>query len=51
VDLSTCDHAGISAMEDFIKAVEKERGAKIPEADADSLIAAAQDILARLGGA
>ena len=39
------DVAAINALEAFINAVEAQRGNKIPEADADDLIAAAQQII------
>ncbi|MHC4394473.1 MAG: right-handed parallel beta-helix repeat-containing protein [Planctomycetota bacterium] len=39
------DVAAINALQAFINAVEAQRGNKIPEADADDLIAAAQEII------
>ena len=39
------DVAAINSLEAFINAVEAQRGKKIPEADADALIAAALDII------
>lgn len=40
--------AAINSLEAFINAVEAQRGNKIPEADADDLIAAANEIIALL---
>ena len=37
--------AAINSLEAFINAVEAQRGNKIPEADADTLIAAVQQII------
>jgi hypothetical protein len=39
------DVAAINTLQAFINAVEAQRGDKIPEADADALIAAAQEII------
>ncbi len=39
------DAAAINTLEGFINAVEAQRGKKIPEAEADALIAAAQEII------
>ena len=39
------DKAAVNSLEAFINAVEAQRGKKIPEADADDLIAAAQEII------
>jgi len=39
------DAAAVNSLEAFINAVEAQRGKKIPEADADALIAAALDII------
>ena len=39
------DVAAFNSLEAFINAVEAQRGNKIPEADADDLIAAAQQII------
>jgi len=51
-DLNTNnDVAAINALEAFINAVQAQSGNKIPEADADALIAAAQEIIAILSGA
>jgi parallel beta-helix repeat protein len=44
------DVAAINTLQAFINAVEAQRGNKIPEADADALIAAAQAIIAMLNG-
>jgi len=44
------DVAAIKYLQEFIKGVEVQRGKKIPEADADALIAAAQQIIAMLNG-
>jgi hypothetical protein len=44
------DVASISALEAFINAVEAQRGNKIPEADANALIATAQEIIDMLSG-
>ena len=43
------DVAAINTLQAFINAVEAQRGNKIPEADADALIAAAQEIIDLLG--
>jgi len=43
------DVAAIKYLEAFIKGVEVQRGKKIPEADADALISAAQEIIDLLG--
>lgn len=42
------DAAAINTLEAFINAVEAQRGNKIPEADADALIAAVQEIITLL---
>lgn len=42
------DHAAIKALEAFIKQVEAQRGKKISEEDADTLIAQAEAIIAML---
>ena len=42
--------AAINALQAFINAVEAQRGIHIPEADADALIAKAQQAIALLGG-
>jgi hypothetical protein len=42
------DVAPVNTLEAFINAVEAQRGTKITEADADALIAAAQEIIALL---
>ena len=42
------DVAAVNTLEAFINAVEAQRGTKITEADADALIAAAQEIIALL---
>jgi len=39
------DAAAVNTLEAFINAVEAQRGKKIPEAEADALIAAAQEII------
>ncbi|MHC4423624.1 MAG: hypothetical protein ACYSWR_03000 [Planctomycetota bacterium] len=39
------DIAAINTLGAFINAVEAQRGKKIPEAEADALIAAAQEII------
>jgi len=39
------DVAAINSLESFINAIEAQRGNKIPEADADALIATAQQII------
>jgi hypothetical protein len=39
------DVAAINSLQAFINAIEAQRGKKIPEADADALIAAAQEII------
>ena len=39
------DVAAVNSLEAFINAVQAQRGNKIPEADADALIAAAQQII------
>jgi len=44
------DAATINLLEAFINTVEAQRGKKIPEADADALIAAAQEIIDLLSG-
>lgn len=44
------DGAAINTLEAFINAVEAQRGNKISEADADALIAAAQEAIAALSG-
>jgi len=44
------DAAVINLLEAFINAVEAQRGKKIPEADADALIEAAQEIINLLSG-
>jgi hypothetical protein len=44
------DIAAINTLEAFINAVEAQRGKKIPEAEADALIAAAQEIIELLSG-
>jgi ELWxxDGT repeat protein len=44
------DAAAIAALEAFINEVQAQRGNKIPEADADVLIAAAQEIIQVLSG-
>lgn len=44
------DVAAINTLGAFINAVEAQRGKKITEADADALIAAAQEIIAALSG-
>ena len=44
------DVAAINTLQAFINAVEAQRGNKITEADADALIAAAQEIIALLSG-
>ena len=43
--------AGINTLEAFINEVEAQRGNKIPEGDADDLIAFAQEIIVVLSGA
>jgi hypothetical protein len=43
------DAAAVNTLEAFINAVETHRGKKIPEAEADALIAAAQEIIELLG--
>ena len=45
------DVAAVNTLEAFINAVEAQSGNKIPEADADALIAAAQEIIDILSGA
>ncbi len=42
------DAAAVNTLEAFINAVEAQRGKKIPEAEADALIAAAQEIIEQL---
>ena len=42
------DIAAVNTLEAFINAVEAQSGNKIPEADADALIAAAQEVIAIL---
>lgn len=42
------DVAAINTLEAFINAVQAQSGTKITEADADALIAAAQEIIALL---
>jgi parallel beta-helix repeat protein len=44
------DVAAINALQAFINATEAQRGQKIPEADADALIAAVQEIIDVLSG-
>ncbi|MDA2914238.1 hypothetical protein MYX77_09840 [Acidobacteriia bacterium AH_259_A11_L15] len=44
------DVAAINALQAFINGVEAQRSIHIPEADADALIAAAQQIITLLGG-
>lgn len=44
------DVAATNSLEAFINAVDAQRGNKISDPDADALIAAAQDIIALLGG-
>jgi len=44
------DVAAINTLQAFINAVEAQRGNKIPEADADALIAVAQEIINLLSG-
>jgi hypothetical protein len=44
------DVAAINSLRSFINAVEAQRGNKIPEADADDLIDAANEIITKLGG-
>ena len=44
------DGAAINTLQAFINAVEAQRGNKIPEADADALIAVAQEIINLLSG-
>ncbi len=44
------DDAAVGALRAFIQAVESQRGIHISEADADALVAAAQGIIAALGG-
>jgi len=44
------DAAAINTLGAFINAVEAQRGKKIPEAEADALIAAAQEIIELLSG-
>ncbi|MHC4159180.1 MAG: FIMAH domain-containing protein, partial [Planctomycetota bacterium] len=39
------DAAAINTLEAFINVVEAQRGKKIPEAEADALISAAQEII------
>ena len=44
------DVAAINSLQAFINAVEAQRGVSLTDADADALIAAAQAIIALLGG-
>ena len=44
------DVAAVNSLQAFINAVEAQRGNKIPAADADALIAAAQAIIDSLSG-
>jgi hypothetical protein len=44
------DVAAINALQAFINSVEAQRGIHIAEADADALIAAAQQTITMLGG-